>query len=1016
MANSNSNKLNDFKELLAQSQRLASQMGEYDESKSIYKGISELSEASKLLAKSGNIEGRGSDSKFEQSAFRLLAQRTFDAEGLSREVKAIQLKSHYDPMEKLDSTDIDGYLAHHQDMIVLTALDEAKRISEDDIQDLQRRWAAEEWSKSRKHFLESLGLRSQRWSSDSSIRTLTVRPIENSAGSKPFLSPLLTPKKALQNLSNSGSQNSSSIGVAKQIMSGSDAAIAPVVLSGHEAVVRKLLQASCGQSSLYKPLVDLSNTLATGESVSSNFIIKDLAGFRNCLDLLGCMVGENSAEGNTTKSSGYFLPTCLPDRDSSHESLLGRRRLMAKGSKYFLERQFETLAWHKVDQAVRQGQLTIPMAGEGGTRLARLKAFAILVRRNNINLANCIMIDMDNSSNGVPLWLLLYLCLRCGALHEAKVVLHAAWNKGLIGEMGTHCVSVLEAVFKCTNSSENKTSDSSSNNLPHGTVICESMLACRTFFYLDHNSSTVTTERNHHALDNASDPYFIVCLNLFGLADLDALASVGQGGAGVMTPGGTLEDFLWGGLWFAETCEDIRKLPMGAVGGSDSSSYGDRGFGYSGALTVFPRSEILCPTFTIEDIYIRVERAGGEAYFARAQSSSSKYCMVLLCLQKVGAAVSFLWRGGHSVEALHLLVISLYYGLVLPHTPLDTASVRGGAPPPAPIDILRVWARHSLGGCHPSVLADYLLIAGSLSRVEAETCRGIPPDLLERCRLAAAQTQEQLLKDLLCFLNRDQVSTLVGDVTTNGTRSGGYMDSCLTRDQIDSLLVHAGRVLLDKGGPEVEGGLHLLMLGGSYVDVLNELNRRLAMNMLPETTTSTPEHEGFRAFWLAACKGFYERHIQNSSIISNKLEESGYSSLIHTYRVLISLSTFFELTSKLQAPSSSHLKEGLRILDQLQILPNDSVSDLPSAQENFLSLPSPLLMIMDFVMIRSMEVIVVLYGVTRSEGISGAFRNERMEALRRRASLLVSLAGLVKGRLQRTDTVARLARMEVMMA
>eukprot|EP00607_Mallomonas_marina_P000371 CAMPEP_0182435204 /NCGR_PEP_ID=MMETSP1167-20130531/74382_1 /TAXON_ID=2988 /ORGANISM="Mallomonas Sp, Strain CCMP3275" /LENGTH=111 /DNA_ID=CAMNT_0024625987 /DNA_START=98 /DNA_END=429 /DNA_ORIENTATION=- len=49
-------------------------------------------------------------------------------------------------------------------MIILTALDEAKHHVEEDIQDMQRRWATEEWSRAKKEFMESLGLRSQGWS------------------------------------------------------------------------------------------------------------------------------------------------------------------------------------------------------------------------------------------------------------------------------------------------------------------------------------------------------------------------------------------------------------------------------------------------------------------------------------------------------------------------------------------------------------------------------------------------------------------------------------------------------------------------------------------------------------------------------------------------------------------------------------------------------------------------------------------------------------------------------------
>ena len=43
------------------------------------------------------------------------------------------------PSERLEATDIDGYLAHNHDLIILTAIDEAKRGAEDDVREISRR-------------------------------------------------------------------------------------------------------------------------------------------------------------------------------------------------------------------------------------------------------------------------------------------------------------------------------------------------------------------------------------------------------------------------------------------------------------------------------------------------------------------------------------------------------------------------------------------------------------------------------------------------------------------------------------------------------------------------------------------------------------------------------------------------------------------------------------------------------------------------------------------------------------
>lgn len=43
------------------------------------------------------------------------------------------------PSERLEATDIEGYLAHNHDLIILTAIDEAKRGAEDDVREISRR-------------------------------------------------------------------------------------------------------------------------------------------------------------------------------------------------------------------------------------------------------------------------------------------------------------------------------------------------------------------------------------------------------------------------------------------------------------------------------------------------------------------------------------------------------------------------------------------------------------------------------------------------------------------------------------------------------------------------------------------------------------------------------------------------------------------------------------------------------------------------------------------------------------
>lgn len=57
----------------------------------------------------------------------LLATKGFDAEKLAQHLNSINLKTTFEPLEPLSENDLDGYLRHEHDTIILTAIQEAKK-------------------------------------------------------------------------------------------------------------------------------------------------------------------------------------------------------------------------------------------------------------------------------------------------------------------------------------------------------------------------------------------------------------------------------------------------------------------------------------------------------------------------------------------------------------------------------------------------------------------------------------------------------------------------------------------------------------------------------------------------------------------------------------------------------------------------------------------------------------------------------------------------------------------------
>lgn len=57
----------------------------------------------------------------------LLASKGFNLDNLSRNLTSIDLRRTFEPQEALAETDLDGFLRHEHEMLLLTAIEEAKQ-------------------------------------------------------------------------------------------------------------------------------------------------------------------------------------------------------------------------------------------------------------------------------------------------------------------------------------------------------------------------------------------------------------------------------------------------------------------------------------------------------------------------------------------------------------------------------------------------------------------------------------------------------------------------------------------------------------------------------------------------------------------------------------------------------------------------------------------------------------------------------------------------------------------------
>lgn len=56
-----------------------------------------------------------------------MARQGFDTEKLTQNLSSIDLKTTFEPLESISETDLESYLKHEHELIVLSAIEEAKK-------------------------------------------------------------------------------------------------------------------------------------------------------------------------------------------------------------------------------------------------------------------------------------------------------------------------------------------------------------------------------------------------------------------------------------------------------------------------------------------------------------------------------------------------------------------------------------------------------------------------------------------------------------------------------------------------------------------------------------------------------------------------------------------------------------------------------------------------------------------------------------------------------------------------
>lgn len=343
---------------------------------------------------------------------------------------------------------MEGYLAHHREMIVLTAIEESRRRSDEYLEASRRRWNAREWEAAKASFMESLGHRAQSWGKTTSQASSSSSSSAVAASS-----------------SSSAAAASSSRGLPRTISSQ-----VPPVFVEHRNAIRDINLAD--HSEQRRPIAACSLLLEKASLLvaEEGFMTEnDIAGYKLTLEMLRAMVGEGLASNTAPCVPGKFAAVCFDAHVVEEDHQHALRRLLRRGGQRFLEDQALAQWTSVVSQSSASSLSAASLLGHsygggsgsggeartpGGTKQAQVRSYVAFLAATNalpaaslssasaasamsrggsfggsgsFSLSSPLSIGGRSASSGgtagaaaaLPLWPFVYHCLRSGQLSLA---------------------------------------------------------------------------------------------------------------------------------------------------------------------------------------------------------------------------------------------------------------------------------------------------------------------------------------------------------------------------------------------------------------------------------------------------------------------------------------------------------------------------------------------------------------------------------------------------------------------
>ncbi|CAH0475707.1 unnamed protein product [Peronospora belbahrii] len=878
----------------------------FDQLDAASRGLHDVSNSSSLTS------SRRKRPHATEKANFLLASKGINAEKLSQELEQFEITQAFEPETPLGETDLEGYLAHHHEMIVLTAMEDVNRQTIQATHDHMNRAMIDDFEDTKKRLLEDLGGLKQRGCCN------YPRIVDETTASV-FASTRQEKHEALDSMTGLGLRGASFVNQPRFQLatnSGFGTSLQMSQLQVENAMTEEMKQ-------YYLVIKELNSTRVPNtrsqfqlarhfQRVCAANVSVSVTGSKweavlKCWQLVNdVLVGGDATKPNAPKLGEREFTSVREGRDEAQRTLLQHR--FAFGARVFLENQFRAF----VQETVQKNDLA---TGGVPNLISNVRAFV-----KHLHSSRYAASGSDSAMDVDNIWAIIYYSLRCGGDQEA--------------------VDLAKSV-------------SSGDDSPiDADILCALRYrAQQKALYADRSASPLNafmkqfpaeferlTDRYHRLVSSSIDAVSVVNPFERCVVNLLCYGNVNANEQRIMT---TIEDYLWQRLCFIQRVAATRSTPDSA--------------------------------YTIAKLSQSIQRFGPTHFESGVQPGGSYfsaflYFEILLITQDFEKAIKYLASRGFLLEAVHFALTLNHYGL------LECTSFSMGEEDETTVDLVRLVRQyiHGFQRANAAEAADYVACISDMT------------------------AKKELLAELL--LDTRKFDVLAGFTNnTDGSRTRGLYDHLLRdepEDEVKELILTAARKAEARGRPH--DAFALLKSAGDIEGAIVLLNSQLSSTL----SATRPEREE----WFCEAREFAEKWMRFPWVqtIANRYARTAAIA----FQTLLNISIFLEIFEKQQ------YEDAIAFVDELEVVPTQNSSNLSLCVDRFLAFDETVRQNFHILLIGYMECLVRDADRLKTQ-LSGDIRRTGVAALREKAELVVTFAGMIKFRLP-TGTNERLNRMESM--